>query len=71
MYILWQRQHDSYFDIFFDVTFIDDNIRPFFNLLLRNKLEKMEPMTPLSYEFFKQRNLLDLAQIIATNYGSN
>ena len=31
----------------------------------------MEPMTPLSYEFFKQRNLLDLAQIIATNYGSN
>ena len=31
----------------------------------------MEPMTSLSYKFFKQINLVELARIIATNYASN
>ena len=31
----------------------------------------MEPMTPLSYKFFKQRNLIELAPIMTTNYTNN
>ena len=31
----------------------------------------MEPMTTLNYEFYKQKNLVELARIIATNCASN
>ena len=31
----------------------------------------MKPMTPLNYEFFKQKKLVELACILATNYASN
>ena len=31
----------------------------------------MESMTPLYYEFFRQRNLIELPRIMATNYTSN
>ena len=31
----------------------------------------MEPTTPLSYKYFKQRNLIELACIVAANYMSN
>ena len=31
----------------------------------------MEPMTLLNHEFFKQKNLVEVARIIATNYDSN
>ena len=31
----------------------------------------MEPIKFLSYEFFKQKNLVELAHLISTNYASN
>ena len=31
----------------------------------------MEPLTPLGKEFFKRKNLVDLAHIIATNHASD
>lgn len=32
-------------------------------------MKKMEPLTPLDKEFFKRKNLVDLAGIIATNHA--